>query len=165
MLLRILITSTIVLFSFINIVSAETNGSKVEIFTKDNKIIKGELINVDSLKIELLIKLPKTSSSSKTSKTIYIENNLCDSVIIPGSFTGASPYIISGVLGVGATAITIGGSEDPNYYIGGAIGAIVGFFSYLFIDKTLTVDEIKFTEIDKYPWKLKPFSRNYKSTP
>ncbi|MER3330034.1 MAG: hypothetical protein RIF34_10690, partial [Candidatus Kapaibacterium sp.] len=116
----------------------------------------------DSNKIELLIRLPKTPTSSATHKTIYIENNLCDSVVIPGSFTGASPYIISGLLGIGAAAITIGSTDDSNYYVGGALGSIIGVFSYIFIDNTLSFPEIKFTEIDKYPWKIKPYSRNYR---
>lgn len=164
MLLRLSITSIFIILTFSSL-SSETKGSVVEIYTKNNKIIKGELIEVDSFRIELFIKLPKTSSSNMSNKTIYIDNHLCDSVIIVGSFDGASPYVISGILGIAATALTIGGSDKPNYYIGGALGAIIGFFSYLFIDNTLSVDEIILTEIDIYPWKLKPYSRNYKSSP
>ena len=87
---------------------------------------------------------------------------MCDSVVIPGSFTGASPYVIGGLLGISAAAITIGSSDSKNYYVGSALGIIVGLFSYLFIENTLTTPEIKLTEIDKYPWKLKPYSRDYK---
>ncbi len=162
MLLRLyLLISFLLLFSFSN-ANSQVKGSKVEIYTKDNKIIKGELVDVDSNKVELFIRLPKTPSSSASNKTIYIENQLCDSVVIPGSFTGASPFIISSLLGIGSTAISIGSSDEPNYYVSGALGVIVGFFSYIFIDNTLTVPEIKFTEVDKYPWKLKPYSRNYR---
>ncbi len=162
MLLRLFLTASIIVFLSISTLLGQVKGSNVEIYTKSNEILKGELVNVDSNKIELLTRLPKTPTSSASHKTLYIENNLCDSVVIPGSFTGASPYIISGLLGIGAAAITIGNSDEPNYYVGGALGAIVGFFSYIFIDKTLSVPEIKFTEIDKYPWKMKPYSRNYR---
>lgn len=162
MLLRLFLTTSIILFLSSSISFAQMKGSNVEIYTKRNEILKGELVNVDSNKIELLIRLPKTPTSSASHKTIYIENILCDSVVIPGSFTGASPYIISGLLGIGAAAITVGSSDEPNYYVGGALGAIVGFFSYIIIDKTLSIPEIRFTEIDKYPWKMKPYSRNYR---
>jgi hypothetical protein len=162
MLLRLFLATSIIFYLSSSFVYTQGKGSKVEIYTKSNEILKGELINVDSNKIELLIRLPKSPNSLASHKTIQIENNLCDSVVIPGSFTGASPYIISGLLGLGAAAITIGSSNEPNYYVGSALGAIVGFFSYIFIDKTLSTQEIRFTEIDKYPWKLKPFSRNYR---
>ncbi len=162
MLLRLFLVTSIIFYLSSSFVYTQVKGSNVEIYTKSNEILKGELINVDSNKIELLIRLPKTPTSSASHKTIQIENNLCDSVVIPGSFTGASPYIISGLLGLGAAAITIGSNDEPNYYVGSALGAIVGFFSYIFIDKTLSTQEIRFTEIDKYPWKLKPFSRNYR---
>jgi hypothetical protein len=162
MLLRLFLTTSII-FNLSNYNAfTQVKGSNVEIYTKSNEVLKGELLDVDSIRIELLMRLPKTPTSSASYKTIYIENNLCDSVVIPGSFTGASPYIISGLLGLGAAAITIGSSEEPNYYVGGALGAIVGFFSYIFIDNTLSVPEIRFTEIDKYPWKMKPYSRNYR---
>lgn len=161
MLLRLFLTATIIFSLSHFTVFAKVNGSIVEIYTKNNDVLKGELINIDSNKIEIQMRLSKTPTSSASHKTMYIENILCDSVVIPGSFDGASPYIISGLLGIGTAAITIGGSDEPNYYIGGAIGAIVGFFSYLFIDNTLKVDEIRFTEIDKYPWKLKPYSKDY----
>lgn len=140
----------------------ETSGSDIKIFKKDSKIVKGELIDVDSNNIVLAIRLPKTSQSTAKYKTKNIPVNLCDSAIIEGQFTGASPYILSSVLGLGSVAIVIGSGDEPNYYVGGAIGVIIGVFSYLFIDNTLTVPEIRLTEIDKYPWKLKPYSRNYR---
>ncbi|PKL79250.1 MAG: hypothetical protein CVV25_08760 [Ignavibacteriae bacterium HGW-Ignavibacteriae-4] len=162
MLLRLFLTTSIIFYLSNSIAFTQVKGSNVEIYTKSNEVLKGELISVDSNKIELLKRLPKTPTSSASHKTIQVENDLCDSVVIPGSFTGASPYVISGLLGIGAAAITIGSSDEPNYYVGGALGAIVGFFSYIFIDNTLSVPEIKFTEIDKYPWKLIPYSRDYR---
>jgi|APTNR8051073442_1049403.scaffolds.fasta_scaffold05309_7 hypothetical protein len=162
MLLRLILTTTIILFLKSSVVFSQSKGSNVEIYTKSNEILKGELIYVDSNKIELIIRLPKTPTSKASHKTIQIENILCDSVVIPGSFTGASPYVIGGLLGISAAAITIGSSDSKNYYVGSALGIIVGLFSYLFIENTLTTPEIKLTEIDKYPWKLKPYSRDYK---
>ena len=100
--------------------------------------------------------------SSVSHKTIFIKNNLCDSLIIPGSFNGASPIIVSSLLGIGAMGVTLANQDEANYYVSGTLGIIIGFFSYIFIDNTLSSPDIKFTEIDKYPWKVKPFSRNYK---
>lgn len=163
MLVRLFITFLIILLSLNYYVICETTGSKVEVYKKNGELVKGELLQVDSNNIILLIRLPKSNETSTNYLTKNLATNLCDSVIIPGAFTGASPYIISSVLGVGTTGVLIGSSKNPNYYISGAIGAIIGFFSYVFIESTLTYPEIRFTEIDKYPWKLKPYSRNYKS--
>lgn len=162
MLLRLLINIPIILLLFINSLNSQERGSRVELYTKNNEVLKGELINVDTNQIEILVKLPKTQMSSVSHKTIFIKNNLCDSLIIPGSFNGASPIIVSSLLGIGAMGITLANQDEANYYVSGTLGIIIGFFSYIFIDNTLSSPDIKFTEIDKYPWKVKPFSRNYK---
>ena len=138
-------------------------GSNVEIFTKNGNLLKGELINVDSLELVIETRIPKTSGSTKKSQRIIVDVFVCDIVKIPGSFEGATPIILSTALGVGAAAISISNSEKNNYLVGSALGLLVGGFSYLFIDKTLTDESLVFTEIDKYPWKLKPYSRNYRS--
>lgn len=138
-------------------------GSNVEIFTKNGNLLKGELINVDSMEIVIETRVPKTSGSTKTTKRLIVDVFVCDSIIIPGSFEGATPIILSSALGIGAAAISISNSENNNFYVGSALGLLVSGFTYLFIDKTLTEESIIFTEVDKYPWKLKPYSRNYRS--
>lgn len=157
----IIILSLIVVFAP-NLLSRE-KGSNVEIFTKNGNLLKGELINVDSLEIVIETRVPKTSGSTKTTKRLIVDVFVCDSIIIPGSFEGATPIILSSALGIGAAAISISNSENNNFYVGSALGLLVSGFTYLFIDKTLTEESIIFTEVDKYPWKLKPYSRNYRS--
>jgi hypothetical protein len=163
MLVRLSLTILIIFMLSSSDAFSEVSGSTIEIYKKNGETAKGELIEVDSNIIQILVRLPKTSKSIANYETKEIVVNLCDSATIEGAFTGASPYLLSGVLGVGSAAITIGSADSPNYYVGGAIGALVGVFSYLFIDKSLSRPEIRLTEIDKYPWKLKPYSRNYKS--
>jgi hypothetical protein len=137
-------------------------GSSVEVYTQRGNVIRGELVQVDSSNIKIEIRLPKTSGSSKTTKFLNIDVSICDSVIIPGAFEGATPIILSALLGAGATAVSISNSDNNYYYIGGALGLLIGGFTYLFIDNTLTRESLIFTEVNKYPWKLIPYSRNYR---
>jgi len=160
--------SKIILFiSFIVVLPqyllSEESGSRVEVYTKSGNKIKGELVLVDSTKLQLEIRLPKTSGISKEYKIVNFHVNDLDSVNIPGSFEGTTPIILSTLLGGAATAVSISSSESNNFFVGSALGLLLGGFTYLFIDNTLTTESIVFTEIDKYPWKLKPFSRNYRS--
>src|SRR6056300_1481126 len=95
-------------------------GSSVEVYTQRGNVIRGELVQVDSSNIKIEIRLPKTSGSSKTTKFLNIDVSICDSVIIPGAFEGATPIILSALLGAGATAVSISNSDNNYYYIGGA---------------------------------------------
>lgn len=141
---------------------SENKGSEIEIYLKSGEKLKGELIKVDSTHIQIFRKLDKTALQKKPYETINIKVEDAESAVIPGKFTGAAPYLLGGVIGAGTGILIANSGDDPNLLVASSVGLVMGVLSYLFIDKVATVPDIEFTEIDKYPWKLKPYSREFK---
>lgn len=149
----------IFIFFFLNAnLNSQVRGSSASIELHNGSILTGELVKIDSTILVIAKKESKTQfkNTNILLDTLFVKE--INKAKINGRFNGATPIIISALSG-GIVGGLIYDKKKENTLVSTLVGVIMGITTYFLLDKAVSLPDIEYTEIDKYPWKLKPYCR------